>query len=460
MMNREKRQSLDGSGGFGGAAVGAQAASSEAAASDALREGMDLFLKKVVGLSRRPGSIRKGNLFEYIEAAKFNADAARKGVDARAYVTAEVPGRGTDPRVDIEVRGNDGKVLVEVQAKVSNDPQYLTREVANPQYDGTKKLVPKDQAGDVTAKTGDENVTGNLEHSEASSGGTTNDELKFATDHPKLYVLGGEILQVAREAGVAGLYAAGAGAVMGAAISSIRNVQAYSQGDIDGKQATKNVVADAMESSGRGGAAGALGSILRHGTDKVGIQTLTKSNVTTAVAAGVIDAGVTVYSYAKGEISAEVAAERLGDTGCSTLSGIYIGAAAGAVFGPAGAIVGSTAGYLLATSVYQSCIAVFKEARLAEEEAKRVVALCVEAVKVMDEQRERFEAALAGHLDERRLAFNESFDAIDRALDADQPNDAILALGDLTMRFGHELRLARFEDFDKCMTETDTPFRF
>ena len=453
----DKKKRLQDAAAFGGGTVAAETAATEAAATHAMSEGMEAFRMVAEKLSERSAALRKGNLFEYIETAKFNADAARQDLAARAHVTAEIPGRGTDPRIDIEVRDGADSVLERFQAKASDDPQYAARELSSSKYAETMKLVPRDQAADVRARTGDDTVTGQLEHASASSGGTTIGELRYATDNPELYARLQESLQAARQAGVAGLQAAGAGIVLGGAISSIRNVYAYAQGDIDGRQATKNVAKDAAAAGMKSGSIGALGTVIRHGAAEVGIRSLTKSTIATAVAAGVIEAGSTIYAYAKGEISAEIAAERLGDTGCSTLSGLYTGAAAGAIFGPAGAVVGSVAGYLIATAVYQSCIAVFKEARLAEEEAARVVTLCAEAVKVMDEQRSAFEAKLESALGEQQTHFEASFKAIDKALKTDTPGDTVQALSYLMAICGRELHLARFTDFDRFMTESDAP---
>ena len=290
-----------------------------------------------------------------------------------------------------------------------------------------------------------------------SPGGTPTDELKKATEHPKLYAIKQETLQVAREAGVTGLQAAAAGGVMGGALSFVKNAYAYQQGDIDGQEAMKNVAKDTTKAGIRSGSTGALSAVIRHGASKTGSRVLAKSNVAIAIASGIIDAGGTVYCCVKGEISVEEAVERLGKTGCSNLSGIYVGATAGAIFGPPGAVVGSIAGYMLAASVYQSCIVIIKEAQLAEKEAERIEDLCIEAAKIRVKEREQFKAAMADYMSESQAAFDEYFETIDQALVTDQPIEAIHALSNLTIRFGKELKLADFEDFDEFMTESDEP---
>ena len=468
-----KDSSLRGATAFASGAIGAASSSAEAAASDVLRDGMALLLRRMDG-TRLPADQLKGHLFEYIEAARFNERAAL----ARSELEARLTFEQGDPTAaaDIEiVKG--GKVIKEVQAKASDDPYWIAREQAKPKYTGMDRLAPKDQADRVReiseqrASTLEEKghpaaeiwrdsagrTTGEVRQGNVGSGGTSNKELDFAAKSPKTFVALEEARAVGREAVTTATAAAAAGAVLGGMISVVRNGTAYRRGEIDGGQAVKNVAVDARRSGIRGGATGATGVVIRHAAHKAGLPTLSKSNIATAVAASLIEAGITVYDYAKGDISADEAAERLGNNGCSTLAGIYAGAAAGAIFGPAGAVVGSVAGYMLAGFVYQSCIAVQRDARLAEEAMLRVTALCEEAGRFLDRQREEFEAGLRDQLDERQANFDSCFDAIRDALERDRTADAIFALSGLVGSAGQELRLANFEEFDASMMNSESP---
>lgn len=468
-----KDSSLRGATAFGAGAIGAASSSAEAAASDVLRDGMALLLKRMNGTSLHPNQL-KGHLFEYIEAARFNERAALARSQLQAKITFE-DGRPHAP-ADIEiVKG--GKVIKGVQAKASDDPHWIARKQADPKYEGLDRLAPKDQADRVReiseerARTleakGDpdaviwresaDRTTGELHQGEVRSGGTSTNELEFAAKSPRKFVALEETRAVGREAVTAGAAAAAAGAVLGGMISVVRNQAAYRRGEIDARQAAKRVAVDAASSGLRGGATGATGVFIRHAAHKAGLPTLSKSNIASAVAASLIEAGITVYDYVNGEISPEEAAERLGENGCSTLAGIYVGAAAGAIFGPAGAVVGSVAGYMLAGFVYQSCIAVQRDARLAEEAMLRVTALCAEAGRVLDQQREDFEARLRDHLNERQANFDGYFDAIHDAVERERTADAISALSGLVGSAGQELRLANFEEFDDLMMNSDAP---
>lgn len=405
---------------FGGSGAGANAAQPEAAASDALSEGLKNLLDTARNRSRMDPGQLKGFLFERINVEKFNVDAARKGLDIRARLIADKPGGWNDPVVDIELIQN-GEVVQQVQAKASDNATWLAKVASRLRYKKTTRLVPDDMADAVNEIVAEEySVTGRLEQSGATSGGTTNAELRQATEHPRLYAFREEVLQIAREASITGVYAASTGAVLGGAVSAIRNSYSYAQGKIDRAQAAKNVAGDTLDSGVRSGGAAVLGTLIRHGAAKAGFQTLSKANVAAAVASGLMESGGIVREYYKGDITAETTAERLGQTGCTTIAGIYAGAATGAAFGPVGAAVGSVAGFLVAAMVYQSCMDAFKSARLSGKEAERVAALSYEAVQVMERQRKAIDHELAGLSNDQRAKVDGYFAAAELALLTDQ----------------------------------------
>lgn len=468
-----KDSSLRGATTLGAGAIGAASSSAEAAASDVLRDGMALLLSRVNGTALPTGQL-KGHLLEYIEAARFNERAALARSALQARVTAE-GGRPYAP-ADIEIVAG-GKVINEIQVKASERADWLAYQQAQSKYASMDRLVPKDQAdsvreislrrartlgieGDPRAEDWGESaarIKGELTQGEVHSGGTSTKELDFAAESPGTFAVLEEARAVGREAVTAGATAAAAGAVLGGMISVVRNGGAFRRGEIDGRRAAMNVAGDAARSGVRGGATGAAGAVIRHAAQKAGLRTLAKSNVAAAIAASLIEAGVTVYDYVEGDISLGEAAERLGNNGCSTLAGIYTGAATGAIFGPVGAVVGSVAGYMLASSVFQACLAVRRDARLAEEAMERLTALCEEAGRVLDQQRAEFEERLRDYLDERQANFDRCFDAIRDALERERTADAVAALSELVGSVGQELRLANFEEFDDFMMNSEAP---
>jgi hypothetical protein len=470
MAGRRRKKSGNRSGAveFGASQAGAAATAHQAAASDATRQGMDLFRQAAQNLANVDIEKSKGNLFEYIEAARFNAAAAQKGSNLVAEVTA-AHGQPT-AAADIVVKSGE-RVVKEVQAKASAYPKWATRALAQEKYQGMDRLVPEEQAeyvrdvsrqlaerleekGDPRAEhfaDSSEHVTGRLRAGDVESSGTKLDELYEAGKHPRLFALEEELRALGKEAVASAGSAALAGAVMGGAISTVRNLHSVTTGKKSAGEAAFDVAKDSGKSGLRAGAIGAGGAVVRHVGAKAGVGALAKSNVATAMAASAIDAGATVVAFAKGEITGEEAAERLGQNGCSTASGLYVGAAAGAVFGPPGAVVGSLVGYTMASGVYQSCMNVLREARLAELESDRVVAMCAASVAVMDAERRRFERALDEALEKREEGFTRCLDQIDGCLVSKNPEAAILPLVEIAGLCGRELKLGGFEEFDDFM---------
>ena len=180
-------------------------------------EGMDLF-RKVAYQKHNVGFEQvKGNLFEYIEAAKFNVDAAQKEKNIKAVVTDAV-GRPNDP-ADIEIKENN-KVLRQVQAKFSTSKSAAADSVnmqRNSKYKDMDRLIRKDNnyideaTGKKTTllkktkelaekkakikggifqkeyKDVSQNLTDELKYKEITSGGTTLEEIKEANKNPIKY---------------------------------------------------------------------------------------------------------------------------------------------------------------------------------------------------------------------------------------------------------------------------------
>ena len=440
----------------------------EAAATDEMVEGMDLFKQAAKYNEGTPQ--RHGNLFEYIESAKFNSDAAQKGLNIRAEVTEQAGAGDPTAKVDINLKKGE-EIVEEVQAKCYKSEAGALNELRKEDYEEMLKLVPKDKANkikELARKRGASNsinaedyrklfgdIKGELNKNGASSGGTSYSEAKLADENPNLYANLLEGKKIVEEAGKAGMQAAKAGVVVGGGISAIKNAYSVSQGEKELGAAAKEIGKDAVKSGVRSGGIGASGSVVRYGAKKTGIKMLQKSNIATTVAAGTIEAGNTVYKFAKGEITGEETVQRLGKTGTSTASSIYTGAAAGMVFGPGGAAIGSVAGYIMASSVYQSCVAIFKEAELAEEEAARVIAMYEEARDQLKKQRQEFERLMEERLEVRKEKFASCFAIIDSGLNSGDPSETAEGLAEFANVFGKELKFETFEEFDEFMKNSD-----
>lgn len=435
-------------------------------ATDETLKGMKLILEKAE-TNHKLGH-KQGFLFECIEAAKFNADAARKGINVRADVL------GNHSKVDIVLKKGNREVK-RVQAKSYKDDgvkRQVNKLSKDPGYNGSTKLVNKENlksAKEYAEKKAKEegnpyasgyrdtarNLTDELRYKEVSSGGTTRNESVEAAQSPKKYVLKQEMKAVGQEMQLTAKNAAMSAALLSGVMNTIQNGIAVLKQDIELVEAAKQTLTDTAKASLKSGVSGGFGTLIRYGATRQGINILSESNVATAVASGIIDTGVTIYSYIKGEIPEEEVAEKLADVGVSTSMGIYYGYAAGAVFGTVGSIIGSAGAYLVASYIYQVCNCLIQQAKLAEEEAIRVEVLAEQAIQQIKAQRQEFEVFLEKGLKSKKQEFETLLSAIDTNLYSGNDEGTILALADLANIFGKNMRFITFEEFDAFMEKEE-----
>lgn len=453
--------------------VAAGVTTNYANATDSMVEGMDVFRQVVQATGGSPG--KHGNLFECIEAAKFNVDAAFKRSDLNAQVTA-YPADSTfpqDPHNPADVVIRDGNQLLrEVQAKAYQEASSAAFELKDEKYAGMDRLVPKDreprireltesraESGSIYADDYHDSanhLTPELTEGDVSSGGTTYKEAVFSREHPGFYSSYMEFTQLTKEVGASARTAGIAGFAIGGTISAVKNVMAVKQGQKHIKQAVIETCKDGVKVGAKSSAIGGAGAILRFGGTKAGIETLAKANVATALAAGVINTGVTINAYAKGEIDASTAMERMGQTSVSTVYALFAGSAIGVVFsGPAAAMTATIAGYLLANAAYQSCMAISKDAKITEEKAEKICKVLAEATEEMKRQRDEFEKHVQEKLKSTQTAIVRSFQAIDMTLKKNRADETLIALRDFMQMFGRQLKFENYEDFDDFMQSTD-----
>lgn len=450
---------------IGAGIYGAEVAKFNANATNATVQGMDLFREAAEKLGAVNPKIVQGNLFEYIEATKFNADAALQGSSLKAVVTAAEG----NPHGAADLLIKDGAhVVQEVQAKSRNRVSNLTNSLSNAKYEGMQKLVPDGKASRVQElaekrsqynrdnyKDTAKNVTDKLNCNGIESDGTSYQENLWAAENPKLYSVMTEAKYVTQEAVKTGTNAALAGFIISGAISGVKNTIAASKGDISFEQAFFKTIKDGGKSALGSGITGAGGTVIRYGATKLGVKALSKSNVAVTVAAGIIDIGVSIYGFAKGEITPEELITKIGHTGTCTTYSLYVGAAGGAVLGPVGAVVGSMAGYLIAASIYQSAIAIFQDANLAEAETKRITAMCNTACQTMKENRAEFEHLFEINFQASCAEFDACFAVIDGGL-ATKNNDLVTqSLRDIVTMFGKKMQFETLAEFDNFMLDSN-----
>lgn len=387
-------------------------------ATNASIEGMELF-RKVANSKHNVGFEQvKGNLFEYIEAAKFNVDAAQKNNVAKAIVTDAV-GRPHDA-ADLEIV--DGKkVLKRVQAKFSTSKKAASDSVTmhrREKYKGMDRLIRKENnymdsstgkkttllkkskelAEKAANRNGNiyqedyrdvaQNLTDELKYDNVSSGGTTLKEIQKAHKNPIKYEknfikkqIKNEIKSTSKNMAVSNMVSTGI-------MSGITNMFEVFKDEQELSDAIGKVGSDVIKSGIRGGATGALSAKIRTTAIKNGNQFLTDSMASTVIAGGILDGGIALYSYAKGEINEQQLKDELIDTTIKSTATVYYTKAVTAIVGKSVSPIIPMAAYTAATFIVSSTREIIRDANLSAEENLRLMAIYEDATKFAEEKHE------------------------------------------------------------------------
>jgi hypothetical protein len=432
----------------------------EALSTDEMSEGMDLFRKEAERLENVEAYFKKGNLYEFIDSAKYNADAAEKQIEYRARPTAS-DGRTQAPS-DIEIiNPKTGEVLKIIQAKSSeNDASWIADEFESPKYEGMDLLTHPAMAEKVQAILKDrgrdeiaDRVVSRIDFGGATSGGTEVSEAIFAAEHPEIYSTYLQSVETIEESMVGGGYAAVAGALFTGVICII-------DGSTKDIKIAKNKI---IKSSKRSAVVGVGGTLLRPGAENLNFDVLSQGNSATALVNCVINTGKTISRFVKGEIDGVQAIEQVGQNGVSTLSSIYTGAstgaAIGAVAGPAGAaagaMIGTIGGYIVSTAIYQSTIAIAKQADLEEKQFKLMKALYEQSCVELKNYNEKFIEASKSYRKNVSSKVNSVLLNLESGLLTNNIDRVTESLSVLTLLTGQELRYKTLQDFDDAMNSED-----
>ena len=452
-------------------------------------KGMSLFANEIGRTTNVAFAQKKGNLFEYIEAAKFNKNAANNRIANRAVVTA-ADGR---PHVaaDIEIVNNKGKVIREVQAKfcdttnsdgVDTSAASTIYKQMNKKYHGMQRLGRKEegfytderekQLADTRANSNgvyadeyrdvSKNLTDELtdESTGVSSGGTTLKELDKAAKNPKQNMSNMKLQQYGTEVVNTAANVAAANAISTGIISGVSNAVACIKSEKDIKTAVKDLGKDVGKSGIKGAAVGTLGASIRivgeNAGNTVAKTLLSESSGALVVAGGIIDCGVSVFEYARGEISAAQLVDELKDTTIKSSVTVYFSMAAKAVFGVTSPIIPiavySTANYVLKTTKE-----IVANAELNVQEYNRLAALNNEMIKVIQEYREILLKQITQYQENYRSAMNRLIEEFDAEICSSEDLDgAIYAIVEYANQTGMALQYTDFGDFMNAMKSTDT----
>ncbi|SFU57335.1 hypothetical protein [Butyrivibrio sp. M55] len=464
------------------------------AATNVAVEGMDLFKWKVGTPIVQNGHFDqvKGNLFEYIEAAKFNINAASKGMSARAIVTDV-----TNPhaKADIEIH-DGGKVVKEIQAKFikssnngrDNSAAKSVHEQTGAgnkgwgQYDGMDRLIRKqadyNEKGSLldeakflsknraesngihaeTYKDVHEHLTDETHYGGATSGGTKYEEVLEAYNNPEKYARQIERKQVAAEMKCSATNMAKASFVTTGIASGVTNMFDVFQDKKELSQAIADVGVDAVKGGIRGGATGVVSTAIRYKGIKAGSALLSDSTAATVMAGGIIDGGVALYSYAKGEISSEELKDALVDTTAKAASTIYFTKAVAAIMGKAVNPFVPMAVYTTASYVVTCTREIIKNANLNAEEYERMAAVLQESTRQMDEYHREFKKYVDKCEAKQRQMFDRFLNTFEYNLETGENYDqAVFAIVRFADEAGIVLQHVSFDEFSNAMRSKE-PF--
>ncbi len=457
-------------------------------------DGMNLFRWKVNSPIIRNGTFdqQKGNLFEYIEAAKFNVDAASKGVSARAHVTDVY-----DPHAEADIRILDnGKTVKEIQAKfIKSSSKGHDNSAAKSvfdqtgaenkgwgQYDGMDRLIRKQEDYNANGSLLDEakklaksraeskgihsntyqdvyeHLTDETHYGKATSHGTTIEEVQESYYAPEKYAKRFERKQVAAEMKCTAKNMAKASFVSAGIASGVTNMYEVFKDEKEFSEALSDVCHDAAKAGVRGAATGIVSTGLRYQGLKMGSELLSDSTAATVMAGGIIDGGVALYSYAKGEITAEELKDQIVDTTAKSATTIFFTKAVVEIMGKSVSPFVPMTVYTIATYVAACTREIIQNANLQAEEFDRMAAMLQESTRQMNKYHEAFKQHVARCEEKQRAMFDRFIDTFEYNLETGENYDeAIYSIVQFANEAGIALQHVNFSEFQSAMRSKD-PF--
>ncbi|MBP2312928.1 hypothetical protein [Azospirillum soli] len=418
-----------------------------------------------------------GNVFETLNDLKDNIGRAEAGKPG-TWQNTRLQGANTAPQDSVLVV--DGKVILARQDKLLSGPTVQNlKSLANEKYAGMDLAVPD---GEVSAwkeamlklaeRSSDPEAKARyLDAAKRLRAGVSRDDVTQTVSDGKRYHLELQLKAYGKEVVVTAGSAALGAAVIGGTVSVIRHSVQLARGQTDASTAAKAIAAETGSATARAAGQAALAVTIRTAAEKAGVQALRTGAPAAVAATAVVEVGRSIYHLVKGNMTPDEAAEALGQTGCTTLASFYAGGAAAAAFGQAGAvtitvagvsapisvpvILAATAASIVTAAVYQSCIAIFKTARLDKAEAERVMALAEAAAAELRRQRMDLEARIDSVLAERDRALAGIFHVLDYGIDRGDPSAVMAGLGDFAGFLGTRLRFATLDAFTHAMAANE-----
>lgn len=297
-----------------------------------------------------------------------------------------------------------------------------------------------------------DNLTDELHSGAITSGGTTLEEVRAADENPVGYAKAFERKQMLGEMKASATNMAKASFVTTGIVSGVTNMFEVFKNEKDLADAFHDVGADAVKGAVRGGATGVISTAIRYQGLKTGSALLTDGLASTVMAGGLIDGGVALYAYAKGEIGHEELKEALIDTTAKATTTIYFTKAVTAIMGKSVSPIVPLAVYTTASYVFTATREIIKNANLNAEEYNRMAALLDESTRQINEYNQQLHNYLARCEVNQRRIMNEFLTSFNYNMETGENYDeAILAITKFAEQAGITLKYVKFDDFSAAM---------
>lgn len=324
----------------------------------------------------------------------------------------------------------DGRVTGRGQAKFNNSPHKSAVNFTDPKYSGMQRIAPSDKIplirdelekmlsnGEISRAVYDDAVRNLYDgltdpRTGISSGGTTSQEIyslcgddgKISQEVVAKFTRKIRYRQYGRELDTTAGYGAAYGAAVGGIVSGVRNICAAFNDKKELDEAIKDIGIDAAKSGVRGGSVGALSAGIRIAGSANNIPVISDATASTALAGGLIDGGVAVYSYVKGEINSSQLQDELTDTTIKSTTAIFAMKGFEIALKSVNPCLPVVV-YMVTSQVVMSAREIINNAKLNAEQHNRAAELLKQSVKLMEDYRKNMNEYLTSCEQRQREKF-------------------------------------------------------
>ena len=449
----------------------------------AAMDGMSLFQYKAGKLHNVHFEQGKGFMLEYLENAKLERNLANAGygLPEQHFVTdAPTSMRGIqNPHspYDFKVNHTDGTYDL-AQAKYNNSPAHAAHNFVNDKYYGMERVAPIDQMNDIKRELDGMLIRGQISQkayndavanlqwkgltdssSGISSGGTTTIEIeslkgrdgKISPEKVSEYAQRFQNQQYIYEITDRSVKGAVSSGIIAGLVAGTKNLFEVYQDKKKLNQALKEIGVETGKATVRGGIMGFLSSLIRIGGETKQIPLLKDGSAATVMAGCILDCGIAIYEYTKGNITTEQLTEEMQNTVVKGTATIYFTKAASAALGATGVFL-PIAVYTASSYAIMAMRDIIRHSKLAAAEYRRVTALYQESAQTIRKYRQYMETQMSQYKDEQRElleGFIESFEY--NAKDKLNYDRAITAMLCFANRTGIVLQHHDFKEFQAAM---------